>query len=252
VQLLQTETQFLRQIQKSATNEYFFYATGKVSAEKTVEFCKKIRASYETDRSKQQKWRAKKKGVANTNFFLFPDNQEKEKFNWVIMATKGEGKVHENEKLSDLRLRKSRLRVMDYELVQKPRSDAQESGKTSFTFQLTRELREIAEKAIRETTRSGSVPQLMQLKRELEHFSSFSGVRAQRKAFEKLLKAEVTRKFGKNSDVFEAVKPNNFYFKTVKIEEVLNITTFIKAMIKNDRTALEQMRVYRSQQNFKH
>lgn len=233
--LITTQTSFLRAIQQSAGNGYFHYATGTVKPDKLIGFLKKMSGKYEVNLSPQQAWRAGKKGKARTKLFLFaPD----ENFRWVLMATDGEGIVHQDETLKDLRLKKYRLQVLGYELIRQQKKD----GKHGYTWRIEREKESYLQDELTRAIRNKNDLEIRSQIERLNRLSSFAGVRKQRKRLQSVINTDFRRVFGKNIE--NPYKIKNLFFTRLKIASVKNLNQFLSEMAKNERSASEQLRVY--------
>ncbi|EEG06968.1 hypothetical protein [Pseudogulbenkiania ferrooxidans] len=115
---------FLQRLQMAATHGHYHYTCGNTDLERYLRMAKKFAAGYETELSRQTKQKRRRAGEASASLFAvrrstIPDQDGKIPIFWVLIASDGAGRVHEREKLLDLRNRDSRLTAADgkYELV---------------------------------------------------------------------------------------------------------------------------------------
>ena len=89
----------MRSVQNLVARGFTHYTTGTVVKEKFNAVAQKLKTQYQTEMTSQQRWRARKKGLATTHFLSFY-------FEWpgsifILLATDGQGDIHEFEKLKD-------------------------------------------------------------------------------------------------------------------------------------------------------
>jgi hypothetical protein len=115
---------FLQRLQMAATHGHYHYTSGQTDLEGYERLVKKFAIAYETELSRQTKQKRRRAGEASASLFAvrrstIPDQAGKIPVQWVLIASDGVGRVHEREKLLDLRNRDTRLTAADrkYELV---------------------------------------------------------------------------------------------------------------------------------------
>lgn len=115
---------FLQRLQMAATHGHYHYTSGETDLERYDRMAKKFAVAYETELSRQTKQKRRRVGEASASLYAarrstIPDQDGKIPVFWVLVASDGVGRVHEREKLLDLRNRDTRLNAADgkYELV---------------------------------------------------------------------------------------------------------------------------------------
>ncbi|MCS3805824.1 hypothetical protein HNO92_003252 [Chromobacterium alkanivorans] len=115
---------FLQRLQMAATHGLYHYTSGDIDLERYDRMAKKFAATYGTQLSRQTKQKRRRAGEASASLFAvrrstIPDSEGKIPVYWVLIASPGIGRIHEREKLLDLRNRDARLTAADgkYELV---------------------------------------------------------------------------------------------------------------------------------------
>lgn len=119
-----TSLTMMQRLQQAAGNDYLFYTTGHTQRDKFDGLVHKFNLQYETGISRQSKTRRKRSGMATSclhalHTHWLPHSNEEKQIWFVLMATKGMGRIHIREQLQDLRQRDYRLTTPDgrYELV---------------------------------------------------------------------------------------------------------------------------------------
>lgn len=122
--LYDTSLTMMQRLQQAAGNDYLFYTTGRIQRDKFDDLVCKFNLQYETGISRQSKARRKRSGMATSCLHVLhtrwlPQSNEEQQIWFVLMATKGTGRIHVRERLQDLRQKDSRLTTADdrYELV---------------------------------------------------------------------------------------------------------------------------------------
>ncbi|MCT7325024.1 hypothetical protein [Ralstonia mojiangensis] len=105
---------FLQRLQQAATNGNFHYVSGETDFDGYVRLAKKFSTAYETELSRQTKLRRRRAGEASSTLYavrlsIRADQDGKIPVHWILVASSGVGRVHEREKLKDMRERKTRL-----------------------------------------------------------------------------------------------------------------------------------------------
>lgn len=115
---------FLQRLQQAAAKGNFHYVAGETDIDGYARLASKFSTAYETELSRQTKLRRRRAGEASSTLYAVrlsfrPDQDGKIPVYWVLVASSGVGRVHEREKLQDMRERKTRLFAGSgrYELV---------------------------------------------------------------------------------------------------------------------------------------
>lgn len=168
---------------------YHHWTAGTVTAAKLPALTLKFTDRYHIDRDRQQRWRAKQRGEANTHLALF--ESEPGRFAWWLLVTPGAGLVRDLEQLRDATGKKTRIMAPgdDYELVQTPRSGMRASWSWRMTKEREAEWREQITAAIRHHNDS----ELRQAWYNLHRIPGFREARAQGLALMRFAKGEWKR-----------------------------------------------------------
>ncbi len=97
---------FMQRVQQSAARGFYFFITGEVEEQKFTRLRERFQIFYSIDESKYSRHRRRKRAEAATVLHAIKHDQ---KIHFCLMSTTGKGKVHEREKLSDLRNKWTRL-----------------------------------------------------------------------------------------------------------------------------------------------
>ncbi|WP_212635601.1 hypothetical protein [Ralstonia insidiosa] len=115
---------FLQRLQQAAANGNFHYASGETNLDDYERLAKKFSTTYETQLSRQTKLRRRRAGEASSTLYAArmlpsPNRGSAISVYWVLVVSDGVGRVHDQEKLKDMRDRKTRLTAGGgrYELV---------------------------------------------------------------------------------------------------------------------------------------
>jgi len=233
--LITTQTGFLRAIQQAAGNGYWHYTQGTIHCNEVLGFVSQKKA-YNPNQAPQQAWRDGKRGKARAKLFMYPNGLDT--LVWVLMATDGAGDVR-NECIKDLRLKRDRVTIGSYKLIQKPTK----GGKQSFTWGLTQVATEYHIDTLKQAVRTKQDFKIRQKIADIEALSSFSGVREVRKRLQSVLKTESRRVFG--DTLTQPYLLKNLFVRAVKIDSVVNLGHFVSEMYEKNRDLYEQLASYR-------
>jgi len=178
---------------------YCYWTSGSVPLKKWQAFELKMIDRYQTDRNEQQRYRARKKGLANTQLLAYPRLIEKEiviDF-WLIVDSKcPDCLVWQMERLKPIET--DRVTVgEDYELVQTPRK-----GKPpQWTWRMTESRYQHWRKDIQEAIRKRKNMRLRQLHHELVRVPGFHEIRRQAFALQSFLRSEWMRSRGRQEEM---------------------------------------------------
>jgi hypothetical protein len=242
--LVLTRLGFLQQIQRLAVNGYYFYKIGVIPADKLPAAMKAFQEKYAVNPTSQQAWRAKLKGKASAHFLVYPniDEYQSQDFMCVLMVSEGEHPAHISESLSDLRLRRQRLSVFAYELVQKPNPRAG----LSFTFRLNSTVFNDLQSRLIQAVRRKNLTEVADVVREINYLTPFNGVKQQKRLLRELLVNEYEHRFSwefpRDREDLQ-IKLN--FTKAVKVESVKNIASFVDKMQRQQLSALEMLKIHK-------
>lgn len=155
-----------------------WYVSGSIPLDRAPRFAAKLAGRYGVDRNKNQRAYARRQGAANARLLLLRRSESTDLLWWLI-ATSGEGAVHEQETLLDAREKRSRLRLDDdYELVRTTRP-RKHGGGTVWTWRMTRSSVERWRVRLIQACRRGDDRDLRVALASLRRTPGFSGVRRQ-------------------------------------------------------------------------
>jgi hypothetical protein len=128
------KTDAMRELLKLVSRGYFRWTSGVVESKKAEALTLKFIDRYEIDKSHQQRWRHKARGLANAHLIMLADAAS-DQVRWWLVVTAGEGLVEMMETLKDANGKHERLTLWDddYELVRLQRKD----GQTQWTWRMT-------------------------------------------------------------------------------------------------------------------
>lgn len=145
--IFEYKTDFMRSVQNLVARGFTHYTTGTVVKEKFNAVAQKLKTQYQTEMTSQQRWRARKKGLATTHFLSFILNDQEVFF--ILLATDGQGDIHEFEKLKDSSKKEQRIEITGYQLLKMPRKGAPASWTWKMTDQTFNFWRKRLKRAIR-------------------------------------------------------------------------------------------------------
>lgn len=171
------KTDLMRFLQFAVSRGSAFYVAGIVQPEKAAGLVKGFTDRYGTGMTKEQRSRAKKKGIAAARLFMHPDPWEK-RLHWWMLLTDGEHPARSAEKnLHDCRDDRHRLTLFKQcELVLLPRR-ASEGGEPEWTWRLTGAYYAELLASARNAIRRGHDGKLAELIRSMHQIPGFGGVR---------------------------------------------------------------------------
>ena len=173
MQAFKHKTDAMRKILLLVSQGHFRYVSGIVTAKKAKALHLKFSDRYRVDATTQQRYRAKKKGQANTHLILWSEN--KEIYRWWILVSAGEGLVCDLETLLDATNRKTRIELTGYEVVKMPRKD----NLAAWTWRMTQENFQAWQERLKASVRSKSSEAIRQAMFSLKATPGFAGSRRQ-------------------------------------------------------------------------
>ena len=211
------KTAVMQRIQQLSARGYHWYISGEVKAERALTLAAKYAEKYGVGKNENQRSYAKRQGKANAFLLMYP-KQHESAFLWWLLATEGEGMVHNEEQLLSVTDKHHRLTWNgDYELVQLTREG---KNKPVMTWRMTREgyrsWHERIRKAVRTRTTNEPVKQAIWT---LFRAPGFSEVRKQVKQLAFQLQKEWQRTRKKNEDM-PPIPANIGYVRGFKSETV--------------------------------
>lgn len=115
------QTAAMQRLLDGVVHGYGHHADGLVTAAKAPALADKFDRLYGVGATRNQRAYRKTKGQANTLLFLHPERASPH-FRCWLLATEGDGLIHERERLADARLSDQRLCWGDrFELIHLPR-----------------------------------------------------------------------------------------------------------------------------------
>ncbi|MDK9725983.1 MAG: hypothetical protein OEL88_14000 [Sterolibacteriaceae bacterium MAG5] len=160
-----------------------FWTGGVIAAGKALAFADKMATLYGTDRNQGQRAYAKQNGKANTTLLMYPDDDSGDIRYWLL-ATAGDGLIHEREKLLDAHHSRQLLMWSDQYQLQHVQRPAEHGGGRSWTWSLTESRYAFLEASIRRhAAASGRMPErtddLDALVAAIMRMPGFYGIRQQ-------------------------------------------------------------------------
>lgn len=192
----------MRQIINSVSRGSYHYTTGRVEKSKYHAFAVKMCKFYDVDRNATQRARAKSKGLANTTLIAWSSKKDSY-VHFVLLATDGDGSVHDCEKLCDANNKHERIVITGYELLKLPQADKA----PGLTWRMTKDTFQNWQFKIKDATQSKHRDAIAQIIYSLTRAVGFRGVRSQLFDLKRELKYALQRHFNKNeADKFELPK----------------------------------------------
>lgn len=191
------KTDLMRRVLHLVSHGYTYWIAGEIAPAKVDGFALKCNDRYHTHRTEMQRYRAKKKGEANTQLVMWQDQTAKNApVHWWLLATKGSGLVHELEKLAVIR--DSRPTLTGYELVMtnRKRRDKDKPDrklKPGWTWRMTAETFEGWKERIKTAVRHNSDNQIRQALHSLGGVPGFRECRVQARLLVRMLKNDWKR-----------------------------------------------------------
>jgi hypothetical protein len=230
------KTAAMQTIQNAATNGYFWMNTGIVEAQSLKKLIDKMNRRYRMKRSRSAYCYDRKKGKPVVKLVTYPCSKYINPlgFHWFLISTL----PLQNENLFDIRQQQI-IFGMDYHLV---RQTKKEQAKPSWTWKMTKERKAIWVKHINEAIKNKKPYQLKAACLSIAAIPHFHGIRMDRKDLWKIVNGTWRRTYKQSVPVPKL--PINRFKRSVKIQTVVQVSRFVKAMIENGRSSEDQMRLY--------
>jgi hypothetical protein len=171
------KTDLMHFIQFSVSRGSVFYVSGMVKPEKATGLVKGFSDRYGIGMTKEQRYRAKKRGIAAARLFLHRDPWEK-RFQWLLLLTDGDHPARSAEKLiHDCRDERHRITLFQQcELALLPRREGEGDG-PEWTWRLTGPYYAELLDATRTAIRRGHDGKLAELIKSIHQIPGFGGIR---------------------------------------------------------------------------
>lgn len=188
--VLANQAAAMQRIADYVRSGHVFWTSGEVPMARARTLVHKFDRLYGIGRTRNQRATDKSHGVAGATLILYcPHTSDglphAGKIRWVLLVTAGDSPAHTVEKLQDARIRESRLRWGDYELLQIARPG---QVKPAWSWRLQQLAYDDWRHRILETVRHKNPFEIDQLRTGLTRFPGFSGVRVQGKKLLTLFK----------------------------------------------------------------
>ena len=211
------KTAVMQRIQQLSVRGYRWYIRGEVRADRALNMAAKFAEKYGVGMNENQRSYAKRKGKANAFLLMYPKKNESA-FLWWLLATDGDGRIHQEEHLISVTDQHHRLTWSgDYELVMLTREG---KNKPVMTWRMTREgyrsWHERLRKAVRARTTNEQVKQAIWT---LFRAPGFSEVRKQVKQLAFQLQKEWQRT-RKEKDDMPPIPANIGYVRGFKSDTI--------------------------------
>lgn len=121
MKIFRYKTDLMRELTLLVSHGYTHWCSGSTPPKKAQALAIKFGDRYAVEATSQQRYRRKAKELANARLLMCLD-ETGEQVLWWLVATAGEGLIHQLETLADATEKKTRLEITGYELVKTPRS----------------------------------------------------------------------------------------------------------------------------------
>lgn len=183
---------FLQRLSDRARDGYFYYLCGTCSPARYPTLAQKFRRLYETDMSKDSRYRRRKKGEAVYAILAYQLRSDPSApVLWVLLRTDGNESIaaDKTEKWRDVRT--DRLAILDrYELHRHTRKDM---SKPSWSWRFPKALHQELRDLVITLVRSKSDKRLQELIDSVNTAPKFAPIRAQIKGLHDLIRTEFKR-----------------------------------------------------------
>ncbi|MBB5189277.1 hypothetical protein HNQ57_003580 [Zhongshania antarctica] len=128
----------MRRIQHHVSHGYHHFNSGIVPAMKAISLASKFAANYGVDRTTNQRYRDRAKGLSSVKVFFYPKANSLDLY-WFLLATDGsaDSPIFKLEKMKDTRLKDQRLHWNNEYEISRHNPKGQE--KPSYSWQITAE-----------------------------------------------------------------------------------------------------------------
>jgi len=184
-----TKSDVMTHLIRMARYEYYFCTSGCCTPIQARKLAYKYTDRYEIDRPSHTRIRRKKAGISNS--FMVMWKESKTKVHWWLLATEGEGFIHDLESLKDLRVAKERITLTGYEMVRTPRKDIEHR----WSWRMTTETVNYWKNRIRKAIRHKNEKELRQAIFSLRRVPGFSEIRKNGLMLFKFAKEEYKRAY---------------------------------------------------------
>lgn len=190
------KTVLMQRLIDSFIRGYHWHTSGIISRDKLQDLERKFAEKYGTDLNKNQRAYRRKKGMAISRLFFLEQSHE-EGILWWLLATDGEGAIHQEEKLRDARDRRGRIRMGgDYELVRVTKP-GRSGVRGVATWRMTKEREKKWRARIVSACNRMTDKDIKEIMHSLYRTPGFSGIRKQVGSLVALAKRKWRRRHGK-------------------------------------------------------
>ncbi|PXF32082.1 hypothetical protein WH50_06385 [Pokkaliibacter plantistimulans] len=179
------KTDFMRALLRAVSRGNVHYVQGEVPRKKAEALVFKFIDRYAIDASKKQRWLAKRNGVANTRLLTLAADTDV--VSWVLLATPGEGLIHQLESLNHVS--QKRLSLTGYEIAKMPKKNSP----ASWTWRMQKDTYEAWHERLTTYIRHNDMLGMEQSMNSLQRVPVFAEVRKQAYALAALAKGEWQR-----------------------------------------------------------
>ena len=176
-------TALLQSLRDCVNGGYTFWTSGTIGIHKAEKLCAKFHDRYGVLATRNQRHYNRLNNQASAYLYMYPQIGG-DVLDWILIATKGKGAIHEHEKLADndSGRRIEKLRWKHYEII---------NLNNRMTWRLRSDVAEEWEKKMINSARKVDIEHLQQTTEILCNFPMFTGVRQQ--AWKIIQKAQKTR-----------------------------------------------------------
>lgn len=227
----------MQRLQAAVENEYIYFVSGNVRAEKAVKVIEKLVTSYKTEMTPQQRLRAREKGASLVQAFFYVSLNELEKgVDFYLLHRPAVGHTCptiSSEPWHTVTNRFTRINSRGYELLRIPNERTHQSPKKPlkpyrWSWQYTKERVEQFESKIKRSGVRQSEEDYLSLFATLEKTLGFAAARdqAQRLLYEleqnyKRVSSNEPPRAAKSAKIAVARKMSNVGIKLAELKEIL-------------------------------
>lgn len=171
----------MSQLQRLTSQGYRYWTRGEMHYSKAEAFFVKMNNLFSLVATQSQRATLKKNGKASVKLVMYPDDYDKSKITFWLLATAGKGLIHEHEKLSDALV--TPLTWRDQYQLTKIQRERKMGGKISWTWQMQSIYYKDQLNMTKSAADSGE-PALKDYFGRICHMPMFSGIRDQVKSLD--------------------------------------------------------------------
>lgn len=185
----------MQRLLDAVSHGYYWHTSGTVPIDKAQRLVDKFADRYEIHRNENHRAYAKRKRQCNTRLFLYASPRATT-LSWFLLATKGAGRIHQEERLQHAQNARFRIRLdADYELICRTQR-SYKGGGTVWSWRITKACERRWRERIIAACRQSHPLCITQAIGSLYRMPGFSGIREQAGTLVALARAEWRRRHG--------------------------------------------------------